>query len=147
MDIDAGVATPQARHLDPPGRSCARRNKPDLASSSRVDAPGATDTQRPDLFGVKVEEILGLQHAGREFRSARESGLLVNRESELQRTMGNVSAFHHGQCGGHADSVIGAQGRAIRLQPVAISYDLDRIGIEVMRSSLVLLADHVEVAL
>ncbi len=61
--------------------------------------------------------------------------------------MGNVIALHHGQCGGHADSVIGAQGRAICLQPVAVSYYLDRIGIEVMNSCFVLLAYHVEVTL
>ncbi len=61
--------------------------------------------------------------------------------------MGNVSAFHHGERGGHADPIVGAQCRAIRLQPVPLPYDLDGIFIKVMKRSLVLLADHVEVAL
>src|SRR5208283_4564073 len=94
MDIDTGVATPQARHLDPPGRPSARGNQLDLAPRGCVDAAGTADTQGPDLFGVKVEEILGLQHASREFRSARESGLLVDGESELERTVGYVGALH-----------------------------------------------------
>src|SRR5208282_1064056 len=39
MDIDTGVATFQASHLDPPGRSCACRTKPNFTSSSRLDTP------------------------------------------------------------------------------------------------------------
>jgi len=55
--------------------------------------------------------------------------------------MGNVSAFHHGQCGGHADSVIGAQGRTIRPSASLHLYDLMGSASEVMNRSLVLLAD------
>src|SRR5208282_856566 len=52
MDIDTGVATFQARHLDPPGRSCACRMKPDFTLSSRLDATRTTDTERSLLFVV-----------------------------------------------------------------------------------------------
>ena len=121
--------------------------KPDFASSRCFDSAGTADAKCAFFFVVKIEKIFGLQQTAGERRSPCEPALLVNGKNELQWTMSDVIALHHSQCGGDAHSVVGAQGRAIRLQPVSVPYHLDRVGIEVMDRPFIFLAHHVEVAL
>ncbi len=147
MDVHAGVTAFKSRDLNAPGRTSACGNQLYLAPSGCVHATRTTDAQGPDLFGIEVEKILGFQHARREFRSAGEPGFLVNGEGEFERTVGDVRAFHDGKCSGHANAVVCAECGAIGLQPIAIPYNLDRIGVEVVMGPFVLLANHVKVAL
>ncbi len=74
-------------------------------------------------------------------------GFLIDGEDELQRTMRDVVALHHCQSGCHAHTIVGAERRALGLQPIAFTLHLDGIGIEVVRRALILFADHVEMTL
>ena len=61
--------------------------------------------------------------------------------------MGDILALHHGQGGSHADTVVGAQRRAVRLQPVAVADQPDRIDGEIVDGAFVLFANHIQMAL
>ena len=95
----------------------------DLAASGGLDAAGAADAERALLFVVEVQEVLRLQHAAGKLGRAGQTGFFVDGEDELQRTVRDVLALHHGQRGGHADAVVGAQGGAVGLQPVAVAHE------------------------
>ncbi len=51
------------------------------------------------------------------------------------------------RAGGQADAVVGAERRALGVDPLALDLGLDRVLAEVVDLVGVLLADHVEVAL
>ena len=118
-----------------------------LAPPDGLHAARAADAQRSRLFVVEVEKVLRLQHSALELRRARQAGFFVDREHELQRTVRDVRAFHHCQRRRNAHAVVGAQRRALGLQPVAVAPHVNRIGIEIVRRAFVLLAHHVEVSL
>ena len=118
-----------------------------LAPGNRVHAARAADAERALLLAIEVEEVLGAEQPAGELGSAGEAAFLVDGEDELERAVGDVVALHDGQRRGHAHAVVGAQGGAVGLQPVAVADQPDGVGIEVVGRALVLLADHVQVAL
>ena len=112
-----------------------------------VEPAGASDAQRVLLFVVEIEEVPGLEKSAGKLGSAGEAALFVDREDEFQWTMRDRVALHDGERGGHSHPVVGAQGGAVRFQPVAIHHQADGVGIEVVDGAFVLFADHVQVAL
>src|ERR1035437_4106413 len=147
MDIYAGMAAFEAKHLEAPTCAGARGANRDLAPSRGGHSAGATDAERALLFVVEVQKVSGLEDSTLKFRGAREPRLFVNSKNELQRTVGNVGALHHRQGRCHTHSVVGSEGGTVGPQPIAIAQYLDGIGVEVVGRALVLLANHVEVAL
>jgi len=59
----------------------------------------------------------------------------------------NGVALHDGEGGGGAHSVVGAECRAVGLQPVAIQHQANGVGVEIVRRAFILLADHIQVTL
>ena len=51
----------------------------------------------------------------------------------------------HGQCSGYTDAVVGTEGGAIGLEPLAVDDEADGVGKEVVVHSLVALAHHIHV--
>ena len=99
------------------------------------------------LFRVEVEKDVALEHPGAQGVGAGHAGLLVHRHQHfygavLQRVVGQ-----HGQGRGHADAVVGAEGRPVGTHPFAVNHGLYRIGLEVVLLVAVLLRHHVAVAL
>ncbi len=147
MNVDARMAACQTRDLDAPRLAGWGGATLDLAPGHRVDAAGAADAKRVLLFVVEIEEVLGLEQSAGKLGSAGEAALFVDRKDEFERAMGDRIAFHDGERGSHAHSVVGAESRAVGFEPVAIHHQADGVGIEVVERALVLLADHVQVAL
>ena len=112
-----------------------------------VESARAADAQRPLFLAVQVQKILGLQQAAGELRGAGQATFLVDGEEELQRAVGAIGALHHGERGGDTYAVVGAQGGAVRLQPIAVADQANGIAVEVVGGAFVFLADHVQVAL
>jgi hypothetical protein len=99
------------------------------------------------LFVVEIEEVLGPEQPGGKLVGAGQAALFVDGENEFERAMCHAVAFHDGQPGGHAHAVIGAESGAVGFEPIAVHYQADGVGIEVVDGPFVLLADHVQVAL
>src|ERR1019366_4735168 len=125
MDVHTGVAALQAKHLDTTTGTGARRPERDLAARRRSHSPGAADTQRALLFVVEIQKISGLEYSTLKLRSAGQTGLFVDGEHELQRTVSNIGALHYRQGSRHPHTVVGAQSGSVGLQPVAIAHHLD----------------------
>src|SRR5664280_705954 len=147
MDVHTGVAALQAKHLDTPTGAGARRPERDLAARRGGHSAGAADAQRALLFVVEVQKIAGLEYSTLKFRSAGQTGLFIDGETELQRTVSNIRALHYRQGSRHPHTVVGAQSGSVGLQPVAIAHDLDGVGVKAVSYTHLTLADHVEVAL
>src|SRR5664280_3341293 len=147
MDIYAGMAAFEAKHLDAPTCAGARGANRDLAASRGGHSAGAADAQRPLLFVVQVQKVSGLEDSTLKLRGAGETGLFVNGEDEFQRAVSNVGALHYCQSRRHTHSVVGSQGGSVGLQPIAIAQHLDGIGVEVVGRALIFLTNHVEVTL
>src|ERR1039458_667799 len=141
MDIHTGVAALQTKHLDAPTGAGASRPQRDLAARRRGHSTGTADAQRALLFVVEIQKIAGLEYPPLKFGSARQTGLFVNGEHELQRAVSDVVALHSRQARRHTYAVVGAESGAVGLQPIAIAHHLDRIGVKVVGRALVLLAD------
>src|SRR5664279_3125014 len=110
MDIHAGMAAFEAKHLDAPTCAGARGTNRDLAASRGGHSTGAADAQRALLFVVQVQKVLGFENAALKFRGAGQTCLFVDGENELQRTVGNVGALHYRQGRCHTHSVVGSEG-------------------------------------
>src|SRR5664279_1310025 len=115
MDIHAGMAALEAKHLDAPTCAGARGAKRDLAASRGGHSAGATNAESSLLFVVQVQKVLGFENATLKLRGAGQTCLFVDGENELQRTVGNVGALHYCQSRRHAHSVVGAQSGSVGL--------------------------------
>src|ERR1035438_10587788 len=106
MNIHAGMAAVEAKHLDAPTCAGARGANRSLAASRGGHSTRATNAESSLLFVVEVQKIAGLEHSTLKFRGAGQTCLFVNGKNELQRTVGNVGALHHRQGRRHAHSVV-----------------------------------------
>ncbi len=76
-----------------------------------------------------------------------QAGLLVHGGEDLEGAVHHPRVGDRGKAGGYADAVVGPEGRATCAYEVAFHEDVDRVLGEVELHVLVLLADHVHVAL
>ena len=116
-------------------------------SGHNVHAAGGTDNKLALGLIVEVEQDVALQGAGLEIVDAIHAGLLVNGEDGLQRAVLEGLVLKDGHSGGYAHAVVGAEGGALSLHPVAVDVCLDGVGQEVVGGILSLLGHHVHVTL
>ena len=95
----------------------------------------------------RFRKYLDLSSAAGKLRRARQPGLFVDGEDKLERPVSDVLALHHRERRRDADAVVRAERRSIGLQPISVAHDSDWIVVEVVSGPLVLLADHVQMAL
>jgi hypothetical protein len=96
---------------------------------------------------VDVQEDVALQRISSEVVHAIHAGLFVSRDEGFQRTVLDVVALHDGHDGCHADAVVTAQRRTLRLHPVAVDVGLYGVSLEVMVTLVHLLRHHIHVSL
>ena len=112
-----------------------------------VDPAGAAHVNLTLFFGVGVDQDVRLQPVSLQAKRAVHSGFFRHGQQHFQRAVNNVVVGQHRQCGGHADTVIGAQGGAARFNPLAVDIRLNRIFSEVVNGIVVFLRHHIEVRL
>src|ERR1700739_1577935 len=119
MDVDAGMAAMQTGDFDAKGRSAGGGNESEVAASGGVESAGTADTERTDFFIVEIEIVPGFQNPRLEFGRAGDAGFVVDGEVKLERAVGEVFAFQDRESRSDTDAVIGAEGSAIGLEPIA----------------------------
>ena len=148
MDLGAGMATePSARderQRDGVGRArLARRVDPDPG----VGAPRAPDGEDAVLLAVEVDDGRAGQQGAVECVRALEAHLLGHRHQQLERAVGDRRVLDEGHHRGDGDPVVGAEGRAVGRQPVAVAHEHDPPFGRVVRAVRGALAHHVQVTL
>ena len=113
----------------------------------RVDAAGAADEQFALVLGVEVDQVGAREHSLAQSEGTREAGLLIDREERLEGSVLDRRVEQRGQRGGHADAAVGAERRALGLDPLPVDAGADGVVLEVELHVGVLLADHVHVRL
>ena len=108
---------------------------------------GAADVDRPLFLGVEIEQTAGDKALRIEARRAGETGLFVDREQQIERTVDDIGRFHERQHRRDADAVVRAERGAGRVEVVALLPRPDRVDVEIEDHIRVLLADHVEMGL
>ena len=98
------------------------------------------------IFGIKVDQYLGVEKAGFECDCSVKAGLLRNGEKTFNPAEGHVAVQDCKFCC-HSYSAICSE-RCVRgNHPAVFDYILDRVFPEIMFNTLVFLANHVRVAL
>ena len=113
----------------------------------RVRASGATDRQPTVLLAVEVDEDRARDELRVERIRAFEPDFLRHRHQQLERPVGQrfvLDQRHHRR---DRDPVVGAEGRPVGLQPLAVANERDASLGRVVRARGVTLADHVQMAL
>ena len=118
-----------------------------VETGSGVDASSARHEDLSFILRVEIDEHVATHEPGLQAEGAGEAGLLVDGEEALQRTVLDIVAVEHGQFHGHADAVVGTEGGAFGLQPLAVDIGLYGVVIEVDVHVDEFLAHHVHVAL
>ena len=121
VDVHAGVAALQSGDLDPPRACGIGLARTTFATCLVLKSASAADTQRSFFFAIEVEKVLRLENAAWKFICAGQACFFVNGEDELQRAVLDVGALHHGQGGGDADAIVGAERGAVGFEPVAVA--------------------------
>ena len=147
VDVHAGMAATASFDLHHDPVVFRSRDRVVGPAEGKVHASGATDANLPVILSVEVEQDVAAEPLLLELERAGHAGLLVDGEEELERRVGKVGRFHHGEHGGHAESVVRSERRAFCLDPVAFDDHADALGVEVEDGVVVLLVDHVHVAL
>ena len=96
---------------------------------------------------VDVQEDVALQRISSEVVHTIHAGLFVSRDEGFQRTVLDVVALHDGHDGSHANAVVTAQRRTLRLHPVPVDVGLYGVCLEVMVALVHLLRHHIHVSL
>ena len=112
-----------------------------------VDPTRAAHVNFTLFFGVGVDQDIRLQPVGLQAKGAVHTGFFRHGQQHFQRAMNNVVVSQHRQRGSHADTVIGAQSRAARFDPLAVDVRLNRVLSEVVNGIVVFLRHHIEVRL
>ena len=112
-----------------------------------VQTAGAADVELALGLGVEVEQDVPLEQVLLQPEGAVHAGLLRGGEERLDGTVAQRVVLEHGQNGGYADAVIGAERRAVGRHPLAVDVGLDGVLLEVEDLVVVLLRHHVEVGL
>ena len=130
--LDAGAVdrVPGERHGDgTPGTSGAGHRKDAL------------------LLGIDVDEGTALEGCQIHTGSTLHTDLFVHGDDDFQRRMGNGLIRQQRQSVGHSDAVVTAQGGATGKDIAAIVGHIQTVGIHIDGAILILLADHVHMAL
>ncbi len=147
VDVEARVAAAESGDVDPIEVLGGLAFPFERQGQAGVGAAGATDGERALVLAVEVEEHLAGEEALGDLVGPGQPGLLVDREQELEGAVDERLVLHHGQGGGQADAVVGAEGRALGVDPFAPDLGQDGVLAEIVDLVRVLLADHVQVAL
>lgn len=148
VDVVARVSALQVGDADAEEAVVGRgRNGRIAERGQRVDAAGAADEQLALVLGVEVDQVGAREHSLAQSESTREAGLLIDREERLEGSVLDRRVEQRGQRGGHADAAVGAERRALGLDPLPVDAGTDGVVLEVELHVGVLLADHVHVRL
>ena len=118
-----------------------------VESGHGAAAAGTTYKDIAFLLIVEVNHHSALQEISRHGFGTGKTCLLVTGEDTLQRTMLDVRGTEDGNLHGTADTVICTQGCTLGLHPLSVDISLDGIILKVKLYIVVLLANHVHVAL
>ena len=116
-----------------------------------VNAAGAADVEFAFGLGVEVEQDVAFEDAGLEGLGTDHPGFLVNGEEGFDGAVLEGLGLQDRHGGGYAQTVVGTQGRAAGVHPVAVflvdDAGFDRIFGEIVLLVVVLLRDHVHMGL
>ena len=110
-------------------------------------ATRATDEDLALILRVKVDEDIALKKLWRESLGTGKTGLLVNGEEAVYRTVLELLVGKHRHSRGYTDTVVGTQCRTLGLEPLAIDIRLDGILLEIMVKIGALVTYHIHMAL
>ena len=100
--------------------------------SGNVDAAGRADDELAPVLGVEVQQDIALQFALGQVVGTIHARLLVGSDEGINGTVLQILGLHNGHDGGNAQTVVGAEGRALGLYPFAVNPRLDGVGLEIM---------------
>ena len=112
-----------------------------------VDATGTADDELAPSLGVEVHQDVALQLVLGQVVGTKHARLLIGGDKCVDGAMLHILCLHHGHDGGHAHAVVGSQGGATGLHPVAVDPRLDGVGLEVVGALGRLLRHHIHVGL
>ena len=147
VDVEAGMAAAETVDVELVEVLRGRLLPLDRQDQGRIRPAGAADGEGALVLAVEVEEHLAREEALLDLVGPGQAGLFVDGEQELERAVDERLVLHDGQGRGQADAVVGPEGRALGVDPLALDLGLDRVLAEVVDLVRVLLADHVQMAL
>ena len=135
-------------HRDGERRRAVRRRLPVRVDvDPRIRAPRTSDREATVFLAVEVDQDRPGQERPVERVRALEADLLGDRHQELERAVLELLVLGESHHGRDRDAVVGAERRAVGLQPLAVADERDPPFGGVVRARRVALADHVQVAL
>ena len=148
VDIHAAVAAFQAGHPDREPFVTGRNRLFVIVECYRsVDAAGTAYEQFTLIFRIHVQQDLASEQAWFKPEGSDHAGLLFARKEYFYRTMLQSTRFKHSHGCRDAHAVVSAQGCSNGTHPIAIDNGFDRIVLEIMDRTAVLLRHHVEMSL
>ena len=148
LDVVAGMAAHQALHLDLEEETAGGCGLfLHVEEGLGVGTAGAADEDFAFVLRVKVEQVLAGHEAGLDARGTAQAGLFGAGEEAFDGAVLYAVVGEQGHLHGHADAVVGTEGGALGLHPVAVDVGLDGVVLEVEVQAGHLFADHVHVAL
>ena len=147
VDVRAGVAAEEAFDVD--GDGLTGEGLPgERTGHGVVHAAGTADGGDALVFGVEVQHEAAVELRIVEHVGAEQADFLIGREDTFEGRVGQrvvVEQRHHGGVG---DSVVAAEGGAVRGEPAVFGdIHVDAFVLKVVVTAVDFLADHVHVSL
>ena len=148
-DLDARVTALEPLDADLRSGITARGRRLGLVAEGHigVEPSGAAHVEFALLLGIEVQQDVAVQQPLFQTVRTVHAGLLGGREQGLQRPVLQRPVLQHREDRRHADTVVGAQRRAVGRHPAAVDVGVDGVLGEIELLVVVLLRNHVEVGL
>ena len=148
MDLTTRVTALEARDRGTQPDEVLRRSLVfGLEGSDDALTSSAADEEFTFVFAVEVDEDLTGEEAWLEGESTRHTRFFVDSEEGFDRAVLDIIGGEDGELSSTTNTIICPEGRTISVEPFAIDDRTDRVIVEVVYRTSVLLADHIDVAL